>query len=134
MQNQDEITAKIFEKLSVLVSTTGDFTLTWEELLNELSDSNEETLLKALQRYVGLTKFSHNKFEPLKNANLFSLEEMVFEDSQLTSYYICYNDVEIVHITRDLQTTRAGELTGDLNFDGTAERYPRFKTFFRNTI
>ena len=129
MKSQDKITAKIFERLSEIITTAGDFTLTWEELLNELSDENEELLLKALQRYVSQAKFNHNKFEPLKNANLFSLEDMVFEDSKLTSYYICYNDVEIVHITRDLETTRVGELTGV-----GKERYSRFKSFYRNII
>ncbi len=117
MKNVDQITEQIFTQLSEMVTTTGDFTLTWEELINEVSESNENTLLRALKRYVSKVRFNTTSAEPLKNPNLFSLEDMVFEDGQLTSYYICYNDEEIVYITRDLQTSRA-----------------KFKSYFRTTI
>ncbi len=117
MKNVLSITETIFIKLSDIVTTTGDFTLTWEELLNELTEGNENTLLRQLKRYVSQIKFYSESPEPLKNPNLFTLEDMVFEDSQLTSYYICYNDEEIVYITRDLQNPKA-----------------KYKSYFRSII
>lgn len=126
MRNQNEFTQKIFEKLSEMITQTGDFTLTWEELLNELTEGNEDALLRGLQRYVNDLDLSANKFKPLTNPNLFSLEDMVFVDSELESYYICYNDVEIIHLSRDT-SARAYEIDHSTN-----RRVRRFKAFFRN--
>ena len=102
MKQLNEVTDKIFERITEIVNTTASTTLTWEELLNETTDEEEEAILRELTRYVASLKFSPNKFEALKNPNLFSIEDMVFVGGLLESYYICYNDVEIIYLSRPI--------------------------------
>jgi len=128
----NDFTAQIFLKLSLMITQTGDFTLTWEELLNELTDGNEDTILRGLQRYVSELDLSGTKFESLTNPNLFSLENMVFVDSVLESYCICYNDREILFISRDLTISKRAVLVDPENprpYTGTV-----YTSVFKNTL
>jgi hypothetical protein len=142
MKDVSNITDEIAKKLSEIVTQTGDFTLTWEELIDGLTEGKEDTILRSLTRYVSSIKYSSNNFESLKNPNLFSIEDMVFEDSELESFYICYNDLEIVFISRDLTPRVTSALSSEAvaidpnnpNPIITLERPKRYKYSRRNSF
>ena len=100
------LTSYLMTKLSSIIDLTEDQVLTWEELRFMATEPEEEAILFNLKRYIKNLSYSNNKFEVLKNPNLFALEDITVVNGNIIAFIITYNDEDVLHHSFDEQSAR----------------------------